>query len=625
MSSIGSAILPLAAALASSPLAAAERAPVAVSASGGGNHISWRLLPGDGPRPRFILKRDGRTIARTSIPSVIDRRGTAASRYSVAIEGRPASASIMPWQHGYLSIPLDKPADRMTPTGERYSYTANDASVGDLDGDGLYEIILKWDPSISKDNAFGGYSGETLIDAYTLGGKRLWRIDLGRNIRAGAHYSPFMVYDLDGDGRAEIAMKTADGTIDGTGQMIGDAAADWRGHGGEVPQADRTGAKTLPNGRRVAPLAGRILKGPEYLSIFDGRTGKVLATAPYAPPRAPGTHSPSSERLTELWGDGYANRSDRYLASVAYLDGKRPSLIFARGYYARTTLAAWDWRDGKLTMRWLFDSATPGNADFAGQGNHQMSVADVDGDGRDEILYGSMALDDDGKGLWSARLFHGDTMHVSDLDPTRPGLEKFGVHENMQANGGIGAAMLDARTGAVLWSTPAEKDTGRGIAIDIDPRHPGAEAWASNSPELYTARGAIIPGGRPAAANFGIWWDGDAQRELLDRNRITKWNWQDGTETLLLEAHGAASNNGTKATPALSADILGDWREELILRSEDSRELRVYTTPHSTAIRLPMLMHDRVYQLGVAWQNSGYNQPPHTSFPLADAVGKNPR
>jgi rhamnogalacturonan endolyase len=597
-----------------------DRALVALPASDGpGNHIAWRLLATDRPGTRFTLWRDGHAIARIGdkdASSIHDREGTATSRY-ILTEGsaRPKGSGLTPWKDGYLAIPLDRPADRTTPDGERYSYSANDVSVGDLDGDGRYELVVKWYPSIAKDNAFSGYTGETLIDAYTLDGKRLWRIDLGRNIRSGAHYTQFMVADLDGDGRAEVAMKTADGTVDGAGKVIGDAKADWRGGDGNLPQADRTGATILPDGTKVARAKGRILSGPEYLTVFEGTTGRALATVPYSPPRSPDAN-PSTEELTTLWGDGYGNRSERYLAAVAWLDGKQPSLIFARGYYARSTIAVWDWRGGKLTQRWLFDSSTPGNAAYAGQGNHQMSVADVDGDGRDEIIYGSMAVDDDGKGLWSARLFHGDTMHVSDLDPSRPGLEKFGVHEDMRSNGNIGAAMLDARTGEILWTKPADKDTGRGIAIDIDPRHPGAESWASNSPDLWDARGNVIPGGHPKAANFGIWWDGDALRELLDGTHIDKWDWKAGVERPLLRPQGVESNNGTKANPALSADIMGDWREELVVRTADSRELRIYTTPWPTTLRLPTLMHDPVYRAGVAWQNSAYNQPPHLSYAL---------
>ncbi|KRC80326.1 rhamnogalacturonan lyase [Sphingomonas sp. Root241] len=590
-----------------------DRGLVAVPAAGGGNHVSWRLLATDAKGARFTLYRDGKVIARVSgqqATSYLDRSGTAASHYALA--ARDAGTTV--WANGYLPIPLDKPADGRTPDGETYSYTANDASVGDLDGDGRYELIVKWYPSIAKDNAFSGHTGATLIDAYTLEGKKLWRINLGPNIRSGAHYTQFMVYDLDGDGKAEIAMKTADGTVDGTNRTLGDPHASWTSREGEVDIDDRTGAKVLPDGKKVSELKGRILKGPEYLTVFDGLTGRALASAPYAPARDPSGDNPTYDQMKATWGDGYGNRSERYLAGVAYLDGHRPSLVFGRGYYARSTIAAWDYRNGKLGMRWLFDSATPGNEKFGGQGNHQLSVADVDGDGRDEVFYGSMVIDDNGKGLWSSGLGHGDAMHLSDLDPTHPGLEKFGVHETMRMSGNRGAAMLDARTGAILWSTPADKDTGRGIAIDIDPRHPGAEAWASNSRELYDVKGNVIPGGHPRAANFGIWWDGDRLRELLDGKKITKWDWNTSSEQLLLDPPGVVSNNGTKANPSLSADILGDWREELVVPSADSTELRIYETPIPTSERIVTLMHDPVYRLGVAWQNTAYNQPPHTSY-----------
>lgn len=590
-----------------------DRGLVAVPAAGGGNHVSWRLLATDPKGARFTLYRDGRPIARiagNAATSYLDKTGTATSRYALAVR----DAGVAAWTNGYLAIPLDKPADGRTFDGETYGYTANDASVGDLDGDGRCELIVKWYPTIAKDNAFSGYTGTTLIDAYTLEGKKLWRIDLGPNIRSGAHYTQFMVYDLDGDGRAEIAMKTADGTVDGTRHMIGDPHGSWTSREGEVDIQDRTGAKVLPDGRKVSELKGRILKGPEYLTVFDGTTGRALASAPYAPSRGPDGDNPGYEAMKAVWGDGYGNRSERYLAGVAYLDGHKPSLVFGRGYYGRSTVAAWDYRSGKLSMRWLFDSATPGNEKFGGQGNHQLSVADVDGDGRDEVFYGSMVIDDDGKGLWSSGLGHGDAMHLSDLDPTHPGLEKFGVHETMRMSGNRGAAMLDARTGAILWSTPADKDTGRGIAIDIDPRHPGAEAWASNSRELYDVKGNVIPGGHPRAANFGIWWDGDRLRELLDGKKITKWDWNSGTEQVQLDPPGTVSNNGTKANPSLSADIVGDWREELVVPSDDSRELRIYATPFPTSERIVTLMHDPVYRLGVAWQNTAYNQPPHVSY-----------
>lgn len=621
---------------------ALDRGGVAVPAKDGGILVDWRLLANDAPNIAFDVYRDGKKINARPISgatNIVDKIGTPQSTYVIRsrVNGKEVGRSVpvKVWADGYLSVPIEQPPSGVTPVGEAYTYTAHEASVADLDGDGRYEIILKWDPvgaerpvtypSNAKDNAFDGYTGPVYIDAYTLDGKRLWRVNLGRNIRAGAHYTQFQVFDYDGDGRAEMAVRTSDGTVDGTGKVLGDPDADWREKGGETPSTDRTGGKLKPDGTMVAPLQGRILKGPEFLTIFDGLTGKALASAPYWPSRDPRTDAPSAAQLKEVWGDGYGNRSDRFLAGTAYLDGERPSIVMARGYYGRSTLAAWDWRDGKLTQRWLFDSATPGNEKFGGNGNHQLSVADVDGDGKDEIVYGSMAIDDDGKGLWSSGLKHGDAMIVGDLDPTRPGLEKFGAHEEVGHNGGIGAAMLDARTGQVLWSTPADKDTGRGVAADIDPRYPGAEAWAVNQDFLYTAQGKPIEGvKRPKEQSFLVWWDGDDLRELYDKNRITKWDWTQGRSHNLLEATGALATGGTKNIPVVSGDLIGDWREEVVWHTPDEKFLRIYSTPYPTERRLFTLMHDAQYRVAIAWQNTAYNQPPQPSFFLGQGMKSPP-
>ncbi len=579
---------------------ALDRGLVVVPASGGGNLVSWRMLAGDADTIRFNVYRGSTLLNGTPIAdrtSFVDTGGTPTATYTIrpVVGGTVGTATPVAavWAGGYLSIPLSAPAGG-TVGGSSYTYTANDASVGDLDGDGRYEIVLKWEPTNAKDNSQPGFTGPVVFDAYRLDGTRLWRIGMGRNIRAGAHYTQFMVQDFDGDGKAEVMMKTADGVTDGVGQVIGDGNANWR-------NAD-----------------GYVLSGPEYLSVFNGQTGAAMATIAYNPPRHPTTQSPTAAQINAIWGDGYGNRVDRYLGAVAYLDGSRPSAVFARGYYTRTTLWAVDWRNGQLTQRWFFDSDVAGSQ-YRGQGNHNLSVADVDGDGRDEILYGAMALDDTGTVLWNSNLKHGDAMHVSDLIPSRPGLEKFGVHEDYAANGNIGSAMLDARTGAVIWSTPTTTDTGRGIAMDIDPRYPGAEAWASNGTSLYSATGSMI-GTRPSAMNFGIWWDGDLLRELHDRGIIDKWNWTTATTTRLLTPSGTTSINGTKANPSLVADIVGDWREELILPTTDGTALRIYATPYPTAVRLRTLMHDPVYRLSVAWQNTAYNQPPHPGFFLGDGA-----
>jgi hypothetical protein len=321
---------------------------------------------------------------------------------------------------------------------------------------------------------------------------------------------------------------------------------------------------------------------------------------------------------------------DRFLAAVAYLDGEHPSMMFSRGYYTRAVLATYDLVGGKITKRWTFDSDVAGTQ-YRGQGNHNMSVLDVDADGKDEFVFGSMTIDDNGKPLYSTGLGHGDAIHTSDFDPSRPGLETFAVHEEMGASGNLGATFRDSRTGEVLWSIPAVKDTGRGAMDDIDPRFPGAEGWAIggdaawNSPtgQLRSVKGELISEKIPAA-NFLAWWDGDLLREIVDHDwdaaansgtpSIAKWNWETQSSDRRLTATGAKSNNGTKGTPAIQADLLGDWREEIAWPSADSTELRIYTTDAATDIRLRTLMHDPVYRQSVARENVAYNQPPHPGF-----------
>ncbi|WTI11443.1 cellulose binding domain-containing protein [Micromonospora sp. NBC_00821] len=559
--------------------------------SGSGNLVSWRLLGTETSGVAFNLYRGSTKVNASPIAGAtnyLDNGAAAGSAYTVrAVVGgteQAASAPALQFGAGYLDVPLQVPAGGSTPSGESYSYSASDASVGDLNGDGTYEIVLKWEPSNAKDNSQSGYTGNVYVDAYTITGTRLWRVDLGRNIRAGAHYTQFQVYDYDGDGRAEVAMKTADGTRSGTGQLIGSSSADHRNS------------------------SGYVLSGPEYLTMFNGQTGAIASTVTYDPPR--GTVS--------SWGDSYGNRVDRFLAGTAYLDGQRPSLIMARGYYTRAVIAAWDFRNGTLTKRWTFDSNSSGNGAAAGQGNHQLSVADVDADGRQEIVYGAATIDDNGRLLHSTGNGHGDALHVGDLDPGRAGLEVFKVDEDASKPSSYFA---DARTGQVLWSTPASGDNGRGVSADIWAGSPGAESWSSAVAGLANTRGQNV-GRKPSSANFLAWWDGDPVRELLDGTKIDKYGT--GGETRLLDGSQVASNNGTKSTPALSGDILGDWREEVIWRTTDSRALRIYSTPTPTSTRIYTLMHDPQYRVAIAWQNTAYNQPPHPGFFIGNGMGTPP-
>ncbi|GAB2807464.1 rhamnogalacturonan lyase [Lentzea nigeriaca] len=563
-------------AVASEPAISADRGLVSIrSVHGDGNFVSWRLLGSDAADVAFNVYRDGVKVNRapvTAATSYLDAGAPATASYAVRrVSGGVESAATR--SVGTLATSRDVPL-QIPGSG----YVANDASVGDLDGDGEWEIVLKWDPADAKDNSQAGRTGNVYLDAYKLNGARLWRIDLGRNIRAGAHYTQFQVFDYDGDGRAEIAVKTADGTRSGTGQVIGNANADHR-------NSD-----------------GYILTGPEFLSVFRGTDGAVLDTENYVPPRG----------NVSSWGDSYGNRVDRFLAGTAYLDGSRPSIVMARGYYTRSVISAWDFRNGQLTQRWTFDSATQSNRSaWEGKGNHQLSVADVDGDGRDEIIYGSMAIDDNGRGLWQNGTHHGDALHVGDFIPSRPGLEVFKPSEHTNE---VAHWMGDARTGQIIWSAPScGCDNGRAVAADIWAGNPGAEAWSSAVGGLRSATtGAQVAARKPGSTNFVIWWDGDAQRELLNGTTIDKYG--PNGDTRLLTGSDVASNNGTKSTPALQADILGDWREEVIWRTSDSRALRIYSTTEPTTIRRPSLMEDRQYREAVAWQNTAYNQPPHPSF-----------
>ena len=580
-----------------------DRGLVAVR-TGSGNYIGWRMLGTDPQDIAFNLYRNSIKINNTPITSstnYTDSAGSSSSTYRVApvLNGveHTLSDPVSVWSSYCHDIPLQRPAGGTTPDNVEYTYSPNDASVADLDGDGQYEIILKWDPSNSKDNANSGYSGNAIIDAYEIDGTFLWRIDLGINIRAGAHYTQFMVYDLDSDGRAELVCKTADGTIDGINKVIGDETVDYRNS------------------------SGRVLAGPEYLSVFDGMTGACIDTVDYIPPRHPDTLFPTGSQLDALWGDNYGNRVDRFLACVAYLDGNHPSVVMCRGYYTRTVLAAWDFIDGKLVSRWVFDSKASGNSAYAGQGNHNLSVADVDSDGMDEIVYGSCTIDNDGTGLYSTRLGHGDALHVSDMDPSRPGLEVWMPHETSAS----GATFRDAATGEIIFEHENTGDVGRGVAAHIDSRYPGYQLWSYATGGVYTTNNEYI--GEYSGKMLGhlVWWDGDLQREFLSaadgdgKNPVLeKWNGNGSSRLLSLysvpTSYSTNSNNSTKANPCLTGDILGDWREEMIFRSSDNTKLRIFINTEKINYRLYTLMHDPQYRLAIAWQNVGYNQPPHPGF-----------
>ncbi|NOU79034.1 hypothetical protein GC101_09075 [Paenibacillus sp. LMG 31459] len=583
--------------------------------TGNGIYVGWRLLGTDPEETDFNLYRDGvkvNTSPITDSTNYIDAGGNESSTYYVRtvmngqekLQSDPATV----WNANYLSIPIQKPEGGTTPDGVAYTYTPIESSAGDLDGDGQYEIVLKWSPSNQKDNGQTGYTGPTYYDAYKLDGTRMWRMNSGSNIRAGAHYNQFLVYDLDGDGKAEVAMKTADGTVDGLGNVIGDPAANY------------------------VNSAGFIIDGPEYLTVFSGVDGKALDTTEFIPGRG----------NVADWGDTYGNRVDRFLGAVAYLDGVHPSLVMTRGYYTRMTLTAYDFKDGEIVQRWAFDSDTPGNEAYRGSGNHQLSVADIDGDGKDEIVTGAAAIDDDGTGLWNSMLGHGDAMHVGDLDPNNPGLEEWAPQEEQHVKYSVD--LKDAKTGRVIFGQlQTVSDTGRALTGDIDPRYPGEELWAVDGSlpnvwevdqgRLYTVTGELLSTTIPSTS-YAIWWDGDLSRELADHDyedqyrggtsHIDKWDYVNNKQDTLVRFEGFLAD-GTKGEPSLQADLFGDWREEIVLKNISSTELRIFTTTDLTQERIYTLMHDPQYRLSAAWQNIGYNQPPHPGFYLGTGMEEVPQ
>ena len=552
--------------------------------------VSWRYLNSDPEAESFNVYRNGKRINAKPISKATfftdNYSGKGTAEYTVeAMKGKTKTSYTLPADAplGYIDIPIDRPALGCDPFGKEYFYTANDASIGDVDGDGEYEIILKWDPTNSHDNAHDGFTGPTYLDCYELDGTRKWRIDLGDNIRSGAHYTQFLVYDFDGDGKAEVICKTADGSQDGEGRVIGDRRADHR------------------------TLKGRVMSGHEYLTVFNGETGRAMDTVDYLPPRGD----------ISAWGDGYANRCDRFLAAVAYLDGVHPHAVMCRGYYTRSVLAAYAWDGKRLRVKWVFDSDTPGHEKYGGQGNHNLRVVDVDRDGCDEIIYGQMAVDHDGQGLYSTGMYHGDAIHLlSDVKD-----EKYYVwacHENKKD----GTSLRDAATGEVIFQYPSNKDIGRCMAADIDPRYEGVELWSPNTGGVRSFKGELVSPEMPFSSevafsvpvNMAVWWDGDLLREMLDKNVVSKYNWKTGACEPLLVMEGCAWNNGTKANPCLQADILGDWREEVLMRTEDNSHLRLYVSPMATDYRFHTFLHDPVYRVSVANENIGYNQPAEPGF-----------
>ena len=613
-------------------------------ASGSGNFISWRFLgTDDESSTSFELLRDGRTVAdNIYATNYVDANGSTTSAYRVVTkvngEAVDTTAAVTSWGAPYKTLTLDRPA-----TGAQGgTYSPNDMSVGDVDGDGEYELIVKWDPSNSKDNSEGGITDNVFIDCYKLDGTKLWRIDLGRNIRAGAHYTQFMVYDFDGDGKAEMICKTGPGSLDGQGNYVNQAATD------ETIKAV-SGTVIYRSGD------GRITGGQEWLTVFKGKTGEAIHTVFYNPNRNM-TYGGAANGSVN-WGDvdnkndaaSYGNRGERFLAAVAHLDGpdKNPSGIFCRGYYGYAFIWAVDFDGQQLKQKWLsahksrtaytlttydadgkgsnktFSNCKPTNGSGSGtmfaNGNHNMSIGDVDGDGCDEIIWGSAALNNDGTLLYGTGFGHGDAIHVADHCPDRPGLEVFQVHEE---KGTYAWDLHDAATGEILLKGgPSGVDNGRGMAGQFDANVRGSLFWSASDKVARSAVTGNQVSSNCGSSNFRIYWNDDLQEEVLDGNIIDRWSGNGTSRVTTLYNLGGPSStcNSTKKTPNLQADILGDWREEVILHN-GADQIAIYSTNIATNYRIPTLMHDHTYRMGICWQNTAYNQPPHLGYYLPDAM-----
>ena len=593
--------------------------------------VSWRYLSSDNPAVQFNLYMakvnfDGTLQPYTKLNTEpitnntffkYQEKNSVALQYILkpVVNGEEgdsiAGYRLKKYTEGAISNYIQIPMKQVT-GDDLWKYSPNDASVADLDGDGEMEIVVHRTGS-GQDNANSGITDAPVLQAYKIDGTFLWEINLGVNIREGAHYTQFMVYDLDGDGKAEVVCKTAEGSRDAAGTPVGKAY---------FPEykAKYNLSVNYNENAVYRNSSGYILQGPEFLTVFNGLTGTEIVTTEYDPPRYStwnnGNEIPkltqTGDELKARWGDNYGNRVDRFLACVANLGGENHSVVMCRGYYTRTVLVAYDYKDGKLTRRWKFDTWTgSGNTAYAGQGNHNLRVGDVDGDGYDEIVYGSMTVDNNGKGLYNTKLGHGDALHLTDFIPERPGLEVLGVHENKVD----GTTLRDARTGEVIFRVPSGDDVGRGMGSDVDPRSRGMEWWSSRTGGIRSSAGGEVVSTTSVSMNMAAWWDGDLLREMQDGTGVTKTDPVNNVITTLLDASAeCSSNNSTKANPCIQADILGDWREEVVLRTTDNKNIRIYMTTYPTDYRFHTFLEDPVYRMSVVYQNVAYNQPTHTGF-----------
>ena len=627
-----------------------DRGLIAIKTDGG-VYLSWRLFDSEDnifgsadKNMSFNVYRDGKKISEVATKTnYVD--STVGTNYSVApvingVEGEKCDA-VTVYNNSYFDIPLSKPDDETIydPSGNElatYSFFPADCSTGDVDGDGEYEIIVKWTSSEHDVGSPGdpAYSGTVHLAAYKLDGTKLWKNDiaLGKNVYSSAHTVQFLVYDFDGDGKSEVMCQTSLGSKDGQGKYVSNAA-----------QTDEEIKAITDEENSTADYRGygRVVEGKEFLTVFNGETGVAMDTI-----NLPTTRG--SENGVD-YGDDFGNRSNRFVSDIAYLDGEKPYAIYLRGYYfgrngkQRTSIAGISWDGTALSPTYRFDTQKgqegyyDGAYQYVGNGNHNCTVADVDNDGKDEFITGALCMevndDNEFRPKWCTYLQHGDALHIGNYDPTHTGFEFFTVHEDSGTNSlsgnditlDFGMSVIDAETGNIMFHEGASDDTGRGVMANV-----GAGGYYQIWSAKYSARqsnggtdfttATSLTGRNTPSMNFRIFWDGDLYDNLLDGANITDWNGRNMSNIFSAGNYDCVSINGTKANPSLQADLFGDWREEVVYPTGDGTALRVFSTTDTTDYKIKTLMQDPVYRSGVAAEQTAYNQPPHVGFYMGKEV-----
>lgn len=627
-----------------------DRGLIAIKTDGG-VYLSWRLFDSEDnifgsadKNVSFNVYRDGKKISEVATKTnYVD--STVGTNYSVApvingVEGEKCNP-VTVYNNSYFDIPLSKPDDETIydPSGNElatYSFFPADCSTGDVDGDGEYEIIVKWTSSEHDVGSPGdpAYSGTVHLAAYKLDGTKLWKNDiaLGKNVYSSAHTVQFLVYDFDGDGKSEVMCQTSLGSKDGQGEYVSNAA-----------QTDEEIKAITDEENSTADYRGygRITEGKEFLTVFNGETGVAMDTI-----NLPTTRG--SENGVD-YGDDFGNRSNRFVSDIAYLDGEKPYAIYLRGYYfgrngkQRTSIAGISWDGTALSPTYRFDTQKgqegyyDGAYQYVGNGNHNCTVADVDNDGKDEFITGALCMevndDNEFRPKWCTYLQHGDALHIGNYDPTHTGFEFFTVHEDSGTNSlsgnditlDFGMSVIDAETGNIMFHEGASADTGRGVMANV-----GAggyyQIWSAKNSARQSNGGTdfttatSLTGRNTPSMNFRIFWDGDLYDNLLDGANITDWNGRNMSNIFSAGNYNCVSINGTKANPSLQADLFGDWREEVVYPTSDGTALRVFSTTDTTDYKIKTLMQDPVYRSGVAAEQTAYNQPPHVGFYMGKEV-----